>query len=139
MNVSAFTDQFGTFNNVPIVTAVMAYDNPATAVTTILIIGQAIYMEDTMPNTLLCPNQLRSNGLIVEECPKHLAPREKPSLHAIVCHQEDLIIPLNLQGVTSYFVTRTPTINEDLQMGVFIQQTPLGPSFYSFSTSRRES
>jgi hypothetical protein len=69
-------------------------------------------MGDTMPNTLLCPNQLRANGVIVDDCPKQLVPPNRPSAHALICQDQDIQIALNLQGVTSYFVTRSPTVNE---------------------------
>jgi hypothetical protein len=112
VNVSAFTNQHKTFDNVPIVTTATAFDDANTGITYLLIIGQAIYMGSNMNNTLLCPNQLRSNGLIVEDCPRHLSPMNKPSSHSITCVADDLNIPLSLQGVTSYFKTRTPTVNE---------------------------
>jgi hypothetical protein len=83
-----------TMDNIPIMTAATAYDDPTTGITYILIMGQALYMGDKMKNTLLCPNQLRSNGIIVDECPKHLAPVENPSSHSIYSVQDELRIPL---------------------------------------------
>jgi hypothetical protein len=65
-----------------------------------------------MPNSLLCPNQLRSHGITVDECPQHLAPPDQPSSHSIYCREDDLRLPLSLKGVTSGFITRTPTIQE---------------------------
>jgi hypothetical protein len=112
VNVSAFSDMHKPLENVPIVTAANAYDNQDTGDTIILIMGQAIYMGKDMPNTLICPNQLRRNGITVDECPKHLAPINKPSTHSIICPDDNLEIPLSLQGVTSYFITCTPTIHE---------------------------
>jgi len=112
VNVSAFSDVHQTMDNIPIVTAAMAYDDPTTGITYILIMGQALYMGDKMKNTLLCPNQLRSNGIIVDECPKHLAPVENPSSHSIYSVQDELRIPLILKGVTSGFHSRTPTKDE---------------------------
>jgi len=112
VNVNAFTDTHEPLTNVPIVTAARAYDDEITGTTYILILGQAIYLGNQMKNSLICPNQLRANGLIVEDCPKHLAPRDKPSSHSIFVPEDNLTIPLQLKGVTSYFTTRTPTINE---------------------------
>jgi len=99
-------------NNIPIVTAATAFDDPNTGQTTILIIGQALYMGDKVQHTLLCPNQLRAYGLHVEDTPMHLAPSSKPSAHAIHCPETDFTIPLSLEGVFSYFPSRTPTIDE---------------------------
>ncbi len=80
--------------------------------TYILVFGQAIYHGDQMPNSLIYPNQLRSNGLTVADCPKHLAPKNQPSSHSIYAPMEDLTIPLKLRGVTLFFATRTPTVHE---------------------------
>ncbi len=112
VNVSAFTDTHEPLINIPIVTAATAYDEESTGTTYILILGQAIYLGNQMKNSFICPNQLRANGLIVEDCPKHLAPRDNPSSHSIFAPEDNLMIPLQLRGVTSYFTTRTPTINE---------------------------
>lgn len=112
VNVSAFTESHGVMENVPIVTAATAIDDPKTGVTYILVLGQCIYMGDHMPNTLLCPNQLRANGIIVDDCPRHLAPLDRPSTHSIQAPDSDLNIPLSLRGVTSYFSSRTPTVQE---------------------------
>jgi hypothetical protein len=50
---------------IPIVTAAMAVDDPATGITTILMIGQALYLGDKVKNTLLCPYQLRAYSINV--------------------------------------------------------------------------
>jgi len=114
VNVSAFTDAYKTFNDVTIVTAATAYDDNRTGTIYILVLGQAIYMADNMDNSLICPNQLRKHGIIVNDCPKHLAPPNNPSSHSIICNNEgeDLHINLSLKGVTSYFTTRIPMIQE---------------------------
>jgi ribosomal protein L15 len=114
VNVSAFSDKHKTFKDIPIVTAATAYDDERDGTTYILILGQAIYMGEDMNNTLICPNQLRKHGVIVEDCPSHLAPTNNPSSHSIICQDDgqELRIGLSLQGVTSYFHTRTPTEEE---------------------------
>jgi len=87
VNVSAFTEAHGVMQDVPIVT-------------------------DHMNNSLLCPNQLRAHGMIVDDCPRHLAPADRPSTHSIYSPEEEFTIPLLLKGVTSFFTSRTPTIQE---------------------------
>ncbi len=111
-DVSAYSEELGTLKNIPIVTAATAYDDPATGTTYILILGQAIYMGDKMQHTLICPNQLRARGLIADDCPRHLSPRDNPSSHSIYDPDEDFRLPLSLKGVTSYFTSRTPTARE---------------------------
>jgi hypothetical protein len=46
MNASAYSDQLDVQQNVPIVTAAIAYDDPHTGTTYILVLGQAIYIRD---------------------------------------------------------------------------------------------
>jgi hypothetical protein len=52
---------------------------------------------------------MRSNDIQVDDVPRHLSPS---SLHAIVCKDENLKIPLILNGVISYFHARTPSLYE---------------------------
>ena len=112
INVSAFTDHHDVMKNIPIVTAATALDDAATGVTYILVIGQCFYMGDKMPNSLICPNQLCSFGITVDDCPQHLSSPDHPSTHSIYCRDEDFRILLSLNGVTSGFMIRTPTIQE---------------------------
>jgi hypothetical protein len=114
VSISAFTDAHRTFTKVPIVTAATAYDDKVAGTTYILILGQSIYMADTMNFTLLCLNQMRKNGIIVNDCPKHLAPPNSQSTHSLICSEEDqeIHIKLHLNGVTSFFETRIPTETE---------------------------
>jgi hypothetical protein len=112
VNVSAFSEHLDTMENIPIVTAATAYDDPQTGDTTILVIGQAIFMGDKVKNTLLCPNQMRAFGLTVDDTLMHLAPKSKLSTHSIVSDDENFMILLSLKGVFSYFPTRTPSVDE---------------------------
>ncbi len=112
VNISAFTDIHATFNNIPIVTAATAYDDPESGVTYILILHQTIYMGNKISNTLLCPNQLRSHGIVVDDIPLHLAPASQPSTHSIYCQEDNLRLPLQLKWVISLLETRTPTRDE---------------------------
>jgi hypothetical protein len=98
--------------NIPIVSAATALDDLSTGTTTILILGQSLYIGDKVKTTLLCPNQMRANGIIVDDVPMHLAPKDKPSLHSIYSPEDDFVIPLSLKGVFSCFVMHTPTWEE---------------------------
>ena len=111
VNVSVFSEKHEVLQNIPVVTTATAYDDPTLGIAYILVLGQAIYMEN-MANSLICPNQLRANGLVVEDCPRHLSPKDRPSSHSIYSANDDFNIPLSLAGVTSYFYTRTPTVHE---------------------------
>jgi len=97
--------------DVPIVTAATAYDAP-NGDTYILILAQTLYLGGLLDYTLLCPNQLRSNGIIVDDVPKHLSPDPSMATHSVYAPNENVRIPLDLKGVISYFVTRAPTPQE---------------------------
>jgi len=67
-----------------------------------------------MNRHLLNPNQMRSNDVIVNETPLVLLPHELRNKHshsilATTELHEELHIPLELEGVTSFFRTRIPT------------------------------
>jgi hypothetical protein len=98
-------------HDVPIVTAATAYDAP-NGDTYILIIAQALYLGGLLDYTLLCPNQLRANGIVVDDVPKHLSPTPGTATHSVYVPNADLRIPLCMKGVISYFTTRTPTSQE---------------------------
>lgn len=113
VNVTGFSDKLqGVVADVPIVKAATAYDDPVSGTTYILVLGQAIYLGDIVEATLLCLNQLRYHGVIVDECPKHLAPHNSPSTHSLLIPEEHLRIPFKLKGPVSVFDTRFPTKTE---------------------------
>lgn len=75
-----------------------------------LVFPQSLYLGDKVRGSLLNPNQLRNNGLIVDDCPRQW---DSQSTHSIVVPKPvDLKIPLNLRGVMSGFISRKPTMNE---------------------------
>jgi hypothetical protein len=97
------------------VTAALAYDDPRTGETVILVIHQAIHVPHLTHN-LLCCMQMRMNDVEVDECPKFLARNPTDKSHALTIPGDTsgdfYTIPLSLKGVTSYFPTRKPTMNE---------------------------
>ena len=101
--------------NVTTVDAAVAYDNPQTGDTSVLLINQAI-MIPSMNNILLCPMQCRLNGVTVNDVPKFLLKDPTVNDHAVVIpsdiDESSLLIPLMLQGVTSYFPVRAATLSE---------------------------
>ena len=50
----------------------------------ILIMGQALDFGNRMKNSLLCPNQMRANGIVVDDVPMHLAPNGQLTLSIYV-------------------------------------------------------
>jgi hypothetical protein len=90
----------------------MVYNDPKMGDTDILILGQSIYLCDKMQSSLLCLNQLRSNGLIADDVPQHQAPHNQPSSNSIQSLDDEFTLPLSLKGVKSYLNNRIPTQEE---------------------------
>ena len=111
VHVEAFDDTV--VQDVPIVTAAVAYDCPATFHTYILIFHEAFYVQD-MTTHLLNPFQLRNQGIIVNEVPlQHIEPEKRdPQCHSIISEDPPMHIPLTLNGVMSGFTVRMPTWDE---------------------------
>jgi hypothetical protein len=110
--VSAFLDSLGCVSDAPVVSAALIYDDPVTGNAVLLVIHQAIYIKGKKHN-LLCPMQMRWNGLTVNERPKHCTPTPTRGDHSITVPDGNYLTPLSLHGITSYFPTRRPS-QEDL-------------------------
>jgi hypothetical protein len=115
-SVSGFLPSFGSVPT-PIASVAVAYDDPVTFTTYILIFHQSLLFDD-LPNNLLCPFQLRLNDVVVNDTPLSVLVRSThyPNLHAtdhsIIISDPPLHIPLYLRGVMSYFESRRPTLLE---------------------------
>jgi hypothetical protein len=84
--------------------ACVAYDSGEK--TYILVFDQC-FVDKDLTSSLICPNQLRANGVEVNDVPKRY---DKKSSHSIVVG--NLIIPLESKGYVSYFPVRAPTDQE---------------------------
>ena len=93
-NVQPYHPDYQAQLDIPIVQAATVYTDPDTGESFILIINQGLYMGDSLPASLISPFQLRSYGIIVDDCPKHLSPNPSPSSHSIYIPNMDLRIPL---------------------------------------------
>ena len=80
INISGFDPRKGKANDLRIVNAAVAFDDPETGQPYILRVNQAVSVP-TLENNLLCPMQLRMNDITINECPKFLT---KSHDHAIL-------------------------------------------------------
>ena len=71
MDAIPFDDSIGKMSNLPIVHAIYAYEDPESLRTFLLRFNNAIYIKN-MKNALLCPNQAREHGTIVDNIPPNL-------------------------------------------------------------------
>jgi hypothetical protein len=110
--VAPYHPDYDSMQDVPIVQAGTAYDNPDTGETLILIINQGLYFGEGLPVSLLNPNQMRFNGVEVDDIPKHLARDPSKATHSIYFPEHDIRIPLTMRGVISCLPVRKPTVQE---------------------------
>ena len=95
---------------VNVVNAITAYDSPE-GETFILLVNEALSMPNLEPS-LLCPNQLRSNGIIVNNYPRQF---DSLSTHSIHIDEYNLTIPLYMDGIMSMIPVRYPKKHEEEQ------------------------
>ena len=110
VKVSAFAPGYGS-KEYPIGTVGTVWTDPLSGVSYLLIIHQAIYLGNELKHSLLNPNQMRANGLQVDECPKQF---DETSTHSNISDDPKISIPMSLARVISYFYSRKPT-QDDLE------------------------
>ncbi len=131
-DVEGFHEDLGKLENIPIGTCYTAIDHPGLQETIIGVFHECLYFGDRMQDSLINPNQLRANGLIVDTCPKQFSGGK--SLHGIYNAEEDFFLPFRLHGCISYFSSRMPTMEEiaSCRHVVFTSKQPWDPYSQSF-------
>ena len=109
VSVEPFLTQYEPVTDIPIGTCITAYDDEKTGQTYILQFNQALYFGDRLETSLLNPNQMRDNHVIVDDCPMSLS-HDNKSTHSIIL--DEVNIDLQLNNVFSGFNCRTPTPEE---------------------------
>ena len=119
--VQPFHDGYDAMMNIQTVNAAFAHDmEDGRAI--IINVNQALDFTEGMEHSLLCPNQARMNGVIVDDVPKFLDHR-KDSQHAIVFPDSDIVVPLSMMGPISYLPVRYPSAYElDTCLGVHLTE-----------------
>ena len=108
--VHPFNDAYDPMTNVNTVNACFAYDTDDSQ-TYIIHVNQALNFSSTMEHSLLCVNQSRFHGVVVDDVPKFLD-YYKRSSHSIYFPSDDIHLPLLMDGPTSYLPVRFPTDEE---------------------------
>ena len=106
-DVSPFTPDYQPLT-VPLVDAMVRYDNPYNGKSYILVLRNALYVP-SMENNLIPPFMLREMGVTVNDVPK--IHKEDPTVdnHGITFMETGFQIRLSLWGIFSYFPTSKPT------------------------------
>jgi len=109
VSVRPYSDEYKALPGIPIATAALAWDDPKTGQTYCLILNECLYLGKHLRHSLLNPNQLRANGVRVDDVPRQFSPT---STHSIFVQADGLTIPLQMHGVISGFLVRSPTPEE---------------------------
>jgi hypothetical protein len=73
--VHSFSDERKPFSNVPIGTIATAWVAQKTGEVIVLVMNEALYFGDRLDHTLICPSQLCSFGIVVNDTPKQIQPQ----------------------------------------------------------------
>ena len=103
-----FDQRIGRLSNLNIVHAIYAIDNQSTFETNLVRLNHSIYIKD-MEHPLLCPNQAREYGCIVDDVPVHL---DHTGQSTFSLHVQDKSFPFEAFGPTAYLQVRRPTDEE---------------------------
>ena len=101
-DVSPFDPSLGKATSVPIVDGAIAYDCPYSNETFILIFYNALYFP-SLNHNLVPPFIMREAGLQVNDIAKIHVDDPTKKDHAIVIEDLDLSIPMQLNGIFSFF------------------------------------
>ena len=114
VRVFGYSSDVGEADPCKTISGAMAYDDPMTGQTYMLVVNQMVLV-DRMDQVLLSTMQMRDNDIRVNDEPKHMTNQPTEHHHALTVQMEDeesLIIPLSFKGTVSYFPTRKPTVEE---------------------------
>ncbi|MGH7954899.1 MAG: hypothetical protein ACREOZ_02945 [Gloeomargaritales cyanobacterium] len=93
-DVGGFHESFQSVKNVPVATTATAYDHGDLQETLILVFHQSLYFGPSMENSLISPNQLRENGVVVDTCPRQYT--NGNSMHGLYSTCDGIFLPFNM-------------------------------------------
>ena len=104
--VSPYSDEYEAISNVPVVHGATLWTDQNDNQGYILVFNEALWMGDSLPHSLINPNQLRAYGTLVQDNLFSRDPlvSEPPN--------NDVTIPLSTLGTIIYVDTRVPTQEE---------------------------
>ena len=112
VNVYPFSSESNKVTNIPIGTVAYAVDDTKTGDTVLLVMHEQLIFGDRLTCSLINPNQMRAYGVKVNDTPKQY---DRLSTHSILIDRDGgtlFEVPLELNGVMSYFNVRKPTQSE---------------------------
>ena len=133
--VHPFHEGYKPRKNVKIVNVAFAYDTNE-GDTYILEINHCLDFTNDMQHSLFCTNQIRANGILVEDIPKHYDVTGQ-SRQAIIIPERNLTFPLLVHGPTLYLPVRYPTETEMDECERVVLTSDNGWDPYADSASQR--
>ena len=106
-HVQPFHDSYSSMKDVETVNVAFAHDTKDGR-SFILNLNQCLNFTDGMEHSLLCPNQARDNGVIVDDVPQFLD-HHGTSTHSIEFPEEGVVLPLDMKGPISFLQVRYPS------------------------------
>jgi hypothetical protein len=88
-DVSGYSDELGTMKNIPVMTAAIAIDDVNSHKTHIFIVTFDLYFGPNIKQSLICLNQCREGGTIIDEFPRQFNPASK---HGLTSPDETLFV-----------------------------------------------
>ena len=128
-NVRDFDDSTQTLENLPIVDVKYAFDVEPTGETMILEVNHCIYLGSKKVDSILCRNQLRMNGIYMDEWPSALFPGIENTQCII---GDDTKLNLMMNGPLVTLPVRHPSLSEitDDNIQVITLTSPHGWDLY---------
>jgi hypothetical protein len=105
-DVSGCSDELGTMKNIHVMTVATEINDVKSHKTHISIVTFALYFGPKIKQCLICLNQCREVGTIIDECPRQFNPASK---HGLTSPDETLFVPFQMHGQTSFFLSRQPS------------------------------
>jgi hypothetical protein len=99
--VHSFSDERKVFTDVPIGMITTAWADQQNGEVIVLVMNKALYFGNHLEHTLICPNQLHSFGIVVDNTSKQFNPKSTHPI-AAVPGDNNLTIQLEMNGVISY-------------------------------------
>jgi hypothetical protein len=112
-NVTPFSADLPVMEQVEIGDVAMAYDDPYSYRTYLLVMRNALLIP-SMDHNLLPPFLVREASLFLDETPKFQSTELSRNNHTIFDEETGMRIHLQLNGTFSYFPTRSLTLDEQL-------------------------
>jgi hypothetical protein len=101
VNVFPFSENLPAVQEVPIAMVLTVWESPKTGKLWMLVIHKALYFGERLKESLLCPNQIRAVGNLVQDTPKQFNPQSE---HSITIPNK-VELPLEMHGVILHLQT----------------------------------